>query len=244
MSRKKANSQTILQQEGRDEFKCPWIYGFGNHDPEGGFGREAIAEVFSKSAWGVLGKHIVTDNYTFKYDYVVNIRYRDDKNPAWQIYGFDSGSEKGFKSIKKDQLKWYEEKTKETVVKYGTKVPALAMFHIPLLEFESLRKNNTIQKYGRGLEKVSYEEDDGTVYKKFLQAGNIKAVLAGHDHYNNFWGTYTGGIILSYGFISGASTKHAWPVGGKLITLSPNGKTIGLKNVSPGYDAYNGPMVN
>ena len=40
-----------------DELKRPWFYTFGNHDAEGGFGRDDIYNVFKTSEWGVLGLH-------------------------------------------------------------------------------------------------------------------------------------------------------------------------------------------
>lgn len=218
-----------------DGLERPWLYVFGNHDPEGGFGRDQIAEVFAVSKWGVLGKHTVENEHTKKYDYMVDLIYEGGEAPAWQIYGFDSGSQEGFKSIKEDQLQWYKEVSEQTVRQYGGPVRAISIFHIPLIEYQYLKDDNTIKKYGESREKVYYEEDDGSVYQAFLDVGNIEAVFVGHDHYNNYWGTYKGGIILAYGFISGEATKYAWPPGGKLITLPGDGGEIQMKNVSPDY---------
>jgi hypothetical protein len=82
-------------------------------------------------------------------------------------------------------------------------------------------------------EKVYYEEDDGTVYKTFVEVGNIEATFCGHDHYNSYWGEYIGGITLAYGYISGEATNYAWPPGGKLITLPTDGSEIRMENVVP-----------
>ncbi len=72
--------------------------------------------------------------------------------------------------------------------------------------------------------------------------GNIEATFCGHDHYNNFWGTYNGGIILAYGFISGESTNYAWPPGGKLIELPDGDKEISIRNVQSGIPGNSGKM--
>ena len=216
-----------------DSLERPWLFMFGNHDPEGGFGRAAIAEVFAESRWGVLGKHAVNNEWKEKYDYVVDILVNGEKKPVWQIFGFDSGAEKGNKSIKEDQLTWYRDISNNTVDTYKEKIRAISMFHIPLIEFQYLQDDDSIKKQGYNEEKVYYEEDDGSVYKTFLDVGNIEAVFCGHDHYNNYWGTYKGGIILAYGFISGVATKYAWPPGGKLITLPVDGGKITMENVTP-----------
>ena len=88
------------------------------------------------------------------------------------------------------------------------------------------------------LEKVFYEEDDGTLYNTFVEIGNIKATFCGHDHYNNYWGKYRGDIILAYGYISGESTNEAWPTGGKLIALPISNGESGIKNVIPIFGKY------
>ena len=64
---------------------------------------------------------------------------------------------------------------------------------------------------------------------------NIEATFCGHDHYNTFWGRTRDGIILSYGYISGAATKAAWPTGGKLIELPFDAAPIDIQNVTPRF---------
>lgn len=216
-----------------DSFERPWLYVFGNHDPEGGFGRSDIAEVFSESDWVILGKHSVDNQWKEKYDYVVDIMYEGESQPAWQIYAFDSGSQKGYKSIKEDQLDWYQSQSRKTKESYSQEIRAISIFHIPLIEYQYLKDDKSIKLYGESKEKVWYEEDDGTVYKTFLEVGNIEATFCGHDHYNNYWGVYKGGIILAYGYISGEATNYAWPPGGKLITLPPGKGEIQIENVVP-----------
>ncbi|GAA5222429.1 metallophosphoesterase [Membranihabitans marinus] len=219
-----------------DHLERPWLYVFGNHDPQGGFGRAAIAEVMAESKWAILGKHSVDNEWKEKYDYLVNINFKNEPKPAWQIFGFDSGSEKGYKSIKDDQLDWYKERSSQSFKKYKESTRAISIFHIPLIQYQYLQDDKTYSYQGIADEKVYYEEDDGRVYDTFLEVGNIEATFCGHDHYNNYWGKYKGGIILGYGFISGVSTKYAWPPGGKLITLPIDGGEIKIENVSPKMD--------
>ena len=94
-----------------DSLERPWLFFFGNHDPEGGFGRADIAMVLAESRWGVLGKHAVNNIWKEKYNYTVDITFKGLEKPIWQIFGFDSGSEKGYRSIKEDQFKWYRDKS-------------------------------------------------------------------------------------------------------------------------------------
>ena len=218
-----------------DSLKRPWLFVFGNHDPEGGFKRDSIAQFIDFSEWGVLGSHKTGVGNEIKYDYVVNLISKGNK-PAWQIYAFDSGSEKEFKSIKDDQLDWYRKKSKETETKYAQIVPAISIFHIPLKQYQDLWNDGSIPKSGESREKVCFEQDDGRVYDAFVKVGNIKATFCGHDHYNNYWGTYKGGIILAYGYISGEATNWAWPTGGKLVQLSYKNQNIKIENVVPKFE--------
>jgi 3',5'-cyclic AMP phosphodiesterase CpdA len=214
-----------------DSLERPWLYVFGNHDPEGGFGREQIYEVFAESKWGILGFHSVDQNEK-KYDYVVNI-CQEKSDKGWLVYAFDSGSHKGFKSIKEDQLLWYENKSNNVNPELENR--AISIFHIPLKQYQDLWNDDTIKKFGESKEKVYFEEDDGSVYNAFVKRAEIEATFCGHDHYNSYWGTYHGGIILAYGYISGEATKWAWPTGGKLVTLPVSSGDIEIKNVVPEF---------
>jgi 3',5'-cyclic AMP phosphodiesterase CpdA len=216
-----------------DSLERPWLYVFGNHDPEGGFGRDQIKEVFDESEWGILGFHKVDGDLKIKYDFVVNVQAENIKK-SWLIYAFDSGSRKGFKSIKPNQIDWYRETSHDINPKLDAR--AISIFHIPLKQYQDLWDDSTIKKYGESKEKVFFEEDDGSVYDAFVKRGEIEATFCGHDHYNSYWGTYHGGITLAYGYISGEATKWAWPTGGKLITLPLDSSDIRIENVVPVFD--------
>ena len=209
----------------------PWFYTFGNHDAEGGFGHDEIYNVFKTSEWGIIGFHKSED--LKKYDYYVDVKIGKEKNPNWQVYAFDSGPHSGVKAVQPDQINWYKEKSLQSKNRYQKSIRAISIFHIPLIQYEELWRDTNIHKSGVSLEKVYYEEDDGSLYNAFIEVGNIEATFCGHDHYNNYWGEYTGGITLAYGYISGESTNEAWPTGGKLIKLPIGDGKIKMKNVVP-----------
>ncbi len=100
-------------------------------------------------------------------------------------------------------------------------------------DYQDMWDNPDIEKFGECEEKVCYEEDDGSVYRAFLQVGNVKACFCGHDHYNNYWRIHQGGIFLAYGYISGEATNYNWPTGGKLIAVPLKNRDINVKNVMP-----------
>ena len=219
-----------------DELERPWLYVYGNHDAEGNFDHDEIYNAISNSKWGVLGFHKDTSPAGRKYDYCVDIKLAGENIPKWQIYGLDTGPHEGVKAIQPGQIQWYKDKSQESKGDYGTMVRAISIFHIPFIQYQYLWNDTSISKQGESLEKVWYEEDDGSTYEAFVEVGNIEATFCGHDHYNNYWGEYTGGIILAYGYISGEATNEAWPTGGKLIILPVDNGEIQIKNVIPVFD--------
>ncbi len=214
-----------------DRLRIPWFFTFGNHDPEGGQGREPIRRIFSESEWGMMGSHN-PDTGQFKCDYRIDVFVGKALIPVWQMYAFDSGSELGNKSIKKNQLAWFRAQSLKSRAEYKTIVPAVVFFHIPLKQYHDLWQDSTLVKSGEFHETVCLEEDDGSVYQAFLDQGNVQACFCGHDHDNNYWGKYHGGILLVYGHVTGDAGYHRhWPPGGKLISLPLKKGEIGVKDI-------------
>ena len=228
------NLLSIFSVNFFDGFERPWFYVFGNHDAAGDYGKDAVYNVFKSSEWGILGYHGTDD--LKKYDYYVDIKVGDSSVPNWQVYGLDTGPHNGIKAAQPDQIDWYKYRSKQTKEKYNKTIRAISIFHIPVIQYQELWNDDSIEKSGVSEEKVYYEEDDGTLYNAFVEMGNVEATFCGHDHYNNYWGKYTGGVILAYGYISGEATNEAWPTGGKLITLPIGKGEIGIKNVVPIFE--------
>ena len=153
--------------------------------------------------------------------------------PIWEIYAFDSGSEPGSKKISTAGLAWYNQRSNESRILAGKTVPALAVFHIPLKQYHELAEESRSSIQGEKREPVCFEEDDGLALETFAVQGNVRACFCGHDHYNNYYGRHHNGILLAYGYISGESTRWAWPTGGRLIALPLQGDGIQLYTVLP-----------
>ncbi|MBD3288879.1 hypothetical protein GF337_08765 [candidate division KSB1 bacterium] len=214
-----------------DAFEIPWLFVFGNHDPEGNVGREPIRDLFDSTDWGIAGFHPAGLG-SIKCDYQVDLKLENTERPVWEIYAFDSGSEPGNKSIKPDQVAWFQKKSAASKKIHKQVIPAISIFHIPLKQYALLWEDSTLTKKGFYHERVCFEEDDGSVYDAFLKQGNIKACFCGHDHDNNYWGKYHGGILLVYGHVTGESGYHRhWPPGGKIVKLPVNGGEIGIEDL-------------
>ena len=119
-----------------DELKRPWFYTFGNHDAQGGFGRDDIYNVFKTSEWGVLGLH--KSENSKKYDYYVDIKIGKESVPNWQVFAFDTGPHDGIKAIQPDQIEWYKNISNQTREKYNNSIRAISIFHIPFIQYKKL----------------------------------------------------------------------------------------------------------
>ncbi len=215
-----------------DQWQRPWVLVFGNHDPEGGRSRDSLYAAVLRSRWGVLGRHQSADG-RYAYDYQVLFTETFRPVPLWEVYAFDSGSGPGSKKISAASLSWFQRRSNESRILSGRIVPALAVFHIPLKQYHELAEGDLSAIRGEKKEPVCFEEDDGLVLEIFAGQGNIRACFCGHDHYNNYYGRHCSGILLAYGYISGESTKWAWPTGGRLIALSLKGDGVQLYTVLP-----------
>jgi hypothetical protein len=84
----------------------------------------------------------------------------------------------------------------------GSAVPALAFFHIPILEYETAMSPAGFR--GVKLEEVSRGRENGAVFPVLKTRGRIRAAFCGHNHLNDYT-VNAGGLSLNYG----RSTGHA-----------------------------------
>lgn len=96
--------------------------------------------------------------------------------------------------------------------------PGLAYFHIPLPEYASFDSSNFT---GVKQEKISSPSVNSGFFTRLVEAGDVKAVFAGHDHVNDFCGKMTG-IHLCYagGFGYHAYGKAGWSRRARVVEIS------------------------
>ena len=108
-------------------------------------------------------------------------------------------------------------------------MPAVAFFHIPLKQYETARLAGRFA--GAGNEEVLCWGDDGSILKRFKQAGTIRACFTAHSHRNDFY-FEDDGITLAYGRATGhGGYGDDLPKGAKLIVLDGNTGQISFQTV-------------
>ncbi len=186
-----------------EEKEIPWCHVYGNHDHENSVGKviqQQIYESFdyciSKTGPDLSG----VGNY-------VHGVYKADGSLGALIWCLDSGTydniKGGYDYIKDDQIAWYKESS-ELFEEYnnGEAVKGIMAFHIPLIENETAHQNrdNTelVYEYSGGRnENMCPSKTDTELLETIWDRGDIKAIVTGHDHINDYMYNYKGVKLTS-----------------------------------------------
>ncbi|MBL9125701.1 MAG: metallophosphoesterase [Planctomycetaceae bacterium] len=204
-----------------DSLGVPWTHALGNHD----IGAVPVDEFRAKSRSGLFGEFEQDGkkHYAFRFDVV------SGGQPAYGIYVFDSGFKNPLKFVSAPQLEWFARQMQDDEQRQLT-IPAIALIHIPVVEFEKLRAAGEFNGiYG---ETVCCETDSGKTFAEFEKSRRVQAIFSGHDHENDYRGAWNG-IELVYGRVSGYSGYGDLDRGGRLIEIDVEQGTYRHRLVFP-----------
>src|SRR5690606_38954537 len=130
----------------------------------------------------------------------------------WYLYALDSHAypeDKRFGAydwVKPNQVQWYRQQRDELIRRTGSALPSLAFFHIPTPEYATVTADtNTV---GSKLEDVSAPTLNTGLIAAFLEKNDVLGTFVGHDHNNDFIGTYRDRICLAYGRKTGYAAPY------------------------------------
>jgi 3',5'-cyclic AMP phosphodiesterase CpdA len=200
-----------------NQLNRPWALCFGNHDypvsqSPGSLSLDDFRKSLKNCAMG-FAEIESQRRYCYRHDLIG----RGDQ-PAASLFYFQVGYAQGDRKISDPQLSWFNAQL-QADQDSGCDSPILVFVHIPLIEYDRLV---TIGKVAGGFknEKVCFDSDTGESFKAFAASGRVQGVFCGHDHVNNYFGTWDG-IGLHYGRVSGWGGYGDWARGGRLITVHP-----------------------
>ena len=221
-----------------EEKQIPWCHVYGNHDYENALStpyQQPIYESFeycvSKNTEGVSGQG----------NYVLGV-YDTDGSLSSVIYLLDSGTygPGGYGYPTQDRIDWYKE-TSETLQAYNGGVPVNGMmaFHIPLVENHDAYENRTNTEIvyewdGQRNENICSSSYDTNLLETIFERGDVKLIVTGHDHVNDYMFNYKGVKLASSPNVSELSYTNAAVQGGRVIDL--NYETVGTD--IPTYVSY------
>ncbi|WP_130860407.1 metallophosphoesterase family protein [Gracilibacillus phocaeensis] len=194
---------------------------YGNHDTEEGITRSDLRILERKLLHAVEKKHsfIVEDRES----YCVEIREQNG-DLAHVLYIVDSGAndplEIGtYEFVHPKQVNWFYDVSGLYQQEKKQATEDLLFLHIPLPEYHEAWKNG--KAYGYKYEEVSSPAVNTGLFTSLLLNKQVKGVFCGHDHDNDFEGSYHG-IKLCFGRITGFNCYGDLPRGGRVIELQIN----------------------
>jgi hypothetical protein len=171
-----------------EEEKQPFAVIFGNHDSELAT-KITRAEIFdhflSKSPYFV-GEKGPEDIHGCG-NYVIPVLDSKSKIAAL-IYCLDSNESSSlfsYEPVHFDQNLWYRQQSdKYTQLNNGKPLPALAFFHIPLLEYNRIAEKPNL--FGTKGEGISSSQLNTGLFSSFVEKGDVMGMFVGHDHNNDY----------------------------------------------------------
>ncbi len=194
--------------------QIPWAHTYGNHDAEGNNvskeKQQKIYEAFEYCVSKAGDKELSGIG-----NYVLPIYQSASDEIAFAVWALDSGSDltaqekknlfptattfpgnpgSNYDYIRPDQIRWYYDTSMRLQAQNNGKlVPGLMAFHIPLQESYTAWENRSRLTYtGDKRENVCASAVNSGLFTTLLERGDIKAVVNGHDHINDFMIEYCG----------------------------------------------------
>lgn len=228
-----------------EQKQIPWCHVYGNHDHENALSNAAQQPVFESYEYCVskAGPSYLSGTG----NYVLGVYNKDDTLGS-VIYCLDSGAydsiNGGYDYIKDDQINWYKESSLLLEEYYGSAIPAMMAFHIPLIENNDAHNNRDnleiVYEYnGERNENICASATDTTLLETIFERGDVKAIVTGHDHKNDYMYNYKGVKLCSSPNVSDLTYYDASVQGARVFDL--NASTI--DNV-PTYVEYIIERVN
>jgi len=239
----------------------PFAVVFGNHDGESGVSKEDQLKMYQKIK-GCLAYDAVPSLYGCA-NYNLPILSSDGSKDAFNLWLFDSNEydkvNGGYDWVHDDQVQWYKDTSVSLAQANGGLVPSLAFQHICAPETFNLLKQvpqgtaNSGDHFGKT---YAFELDPSMAqghlgewpcpsntasnqFQAFVDRGDVLGLVSGHDHVNDFVGTYKGvDIIQSPG--TGLQTYNDRAVVGCRVIVLDENNSWHYQTETPSFADYFG----
>ena len=205
-----------------EETKTPWTVVLGNHDSEEGrgFTRCQIFDIIEESPYYVGEKGLPMTGCG---NYAIPVMASKGEKTAAVLYHIDSNdypenNKLGhYDWIHFDQISWYRHLSDTYTSKNNNKrVPSLAFFHIPLIEYNNIvGKPTTVGTKDEG---VAAADINSGMFASLVEQQDVMGVFVGHDHDNDYIGIEKN-IALAFGRTSGADAYGKLERGSRIIVM-------------------------
>ena len=203
-----------------EEAKMPFAVTMGNHDAEI-LPKKTIYDRLSESPYFV-GEAGPADIQGMG-NCVLPVYGANGDKPAALLYCLDSHNHPTLKDygtydwIHFDQIAWYRKQSARYTKENGSKpLPALAFFHIPLIEYGEIVGAETT--LGQKKEGIASADINSGLLASFVEMGDVMGTFVGHDHMNDYIGMLYG-VALAFGRESGWDAYGDFERGARIIEL-------------------------
>ena len=239
-----------------EEKQIPWAHVYGNHDDENEGLDKAIQQRIYESFEWCVSRSVEADVYGVG-NYVLPVLDNEGDEVVFNLFAFDSGSylsselvdeimpEKSIYSgyskgiydyIRNTQVEWYEQTSQKMEDYYGKKIPAIAYFHIPLQEnYLAWVNRGSLEYEGEKREYITASPINSGLFNTMVERGDVKAVITGHDHTNDYAIDYRGIKLCSSATVGNHFYYDDDMIGGRVIVFDKNNE----KNITT-YMSYIG----
>lgn len=208
-----------------EEKEIPWCHVYGNHDHENALGEEEQQKVYESFEYCVSKSD--SRDLTGTGNYVLGV-YNQDGSLGSVIYCLDSGtyvSGGGYDYIRDDQIEWYKSSSRLLEEYTGRLVYGMMAFHIPLIEntyaFNNKDNKELVYEYtGNRNEAICSSATDTELLEAIWERGDIKAIVTGHDHINDYMYNYLGVKLCSSPNVSDLTYYNENVQGGRVFDLN------------------------
>ena len=207
-----------------EEKEIPWCHVYGNHDHEGSLSNAQQQTIYESYEYCV--SKAGPEDVSGTGNYALGV-YNKDGTLGSVVYCLDSGAyaNGGYDYIKQDQIDWYKESSELIEAYAGKAVPAIMAFHIPLIENNTAhnqRDNKEIvyEYSGNKNENICASATDTELLETIFERGDVKAIVTGHDHVNDYMYNYLGVKLTSSPNVSDLTYTNASVQGSRVFDLN------------------------
>lgn len=163
-------------------------------------------------------------NLSHAFNYMLPVYDQQGNDVQFRLWFLDTGDSDclgqwGYDCVRPDQIEWFREEHNKIPREDPSKGKGFLFLHIPLFEYVNLY--NDYSFFGvRGEDVCCWSVNTG-LFSTLLEQPTVEWVAAGHDHNNDYYGSYQG-INLAYGRKTGFGCygPAAMPKGARVFEIT------------------------
>lgn len=221
----------------------PWAHVYGNHDHDILMDRRLMQSVFESYPHCVSGHtEVGVDGVS---NFLLPIRSSDESRIAFAVWGLDTHNLSDGQKLRNgvnlreahqaasipygtshwdfirfNQLRWYYDTSEALEAYNGSPVDALMLMHAPILEFGICMKDPARTSLVGDMPETLFSGSlNSGLLATVLQRGDVRAIVSGHMHENNFEAEYCGVKLCFDGAIGFRGTEADATRSARIFTL-------------------------